>query len=160
MIKDITKIISLNCRGLRNKVKRYDIINYLKDQNAQIICLQDTHLIETDIGDFKQLWNGEMILHGQSTNSRGVAILLSNTLNYTIKNMINDKEGNKLVLDIQVHDLNLKLINIYGPNKDDISFYNSLNQNLNDNEQDYILWCGDFNMTLNPELDSYKINKN
>ena len=69
--------------------------------------------------------------------------------------MINDKEGNKLVLDIQVHDLNLKLINIYGPNKDDISFYNSLNQNLNDNEQDYILWCGDFNMTLNPELDSY-----
>ena len=44
---------------------------------------------------------------------------------------------------------------MYGPNKDDISFYNSLNQNLNDNEQDYILWCGDFNMTLNPELDSY-----
>ena len=111
MIKDITKIISLNCRGLRNKVKRYDIINYLKDQNAEIICLQDTHLIETDIGDFKQLWNGEIILHEQSTNSRGgVAILLSNTLNYTIKNMIKDKEGNKLVLDIQVHDLNLKLI--------------------------------------------------
>ena len=71
------------------------------------------------------------------------------------KNMIKDKEGNKIVLDIQVYDLNLKLINIYGPNKDDISFYNSLNQNFNDNEQDYILWCGDFNMTLNPELDSH-----
>ena len=69
--------------------------------------------------------------------------------------MIKDKEGNKIVLDIQVNDLNLKLINIYGPNKDEVSFYNSLNQNLNDNEQDYILWCGDFNMTLNPELDSY-----
>ena len=55
MPKDVMKIISLNCRGLRNKVKRYDIINYLKDQNAQIICLQDTHLIETDIGDCKQL---------------------------------------------------------------------------------------------------------
>ena len=155
MPKDVMKIISLNCRGLRNKVKRYDIINYLKDQNAQIICLQDTHLIETDIGDCKQLWNGEIILHGQSTNSRGVAILLSHTLNYTTKNMIKDKEGNKIVLDIQVNDLNLKLINIYGPNKDEVSFYNSLNQNLNDNEQDYILWCGDFNMTLNPELDSY-----
>ena len=69
--------------------------------------------------------------------------------------MIVDKEGNKIVLDIQVNDLNLKLINIYGSNKDKVSFYNSLNQNLNDNEQDYILWCGDFNMTLNPELDSY-----
>ena len=65
---------------------------------------------------------------------KGVAILLSNTLNYTTKNMINDKEGNKIVLDIQVNDL--KLINIYGPNKDDVSFYNSLNQNLKDNEQE------------------------
>ena len=52
--------------------------------------------------------------------------------------MIKDKEGIKILLDIQVYDLNLELINIYGPNKDDVIFYNSLNQNLNDKEQDYI----------------------
>ena len=69
--------------------------------------------------------------------------------------MIKDNERNKIVVDIQVYDLNLELINKYGPNKGDISFSNSVNQNLNDNEQNYFLWCGDFNITLNPELDNH-----
>ena len=58
-------------------------------------------------------------------------------------------------MDLKVINLSLKLINIYGPNKDDVNFYNSIQGNLNDSEQNYILWCGDFNMTLNPALDSH-----
>ena len=153
-LSDSLKIISLNCRGLRNMIKRYDVVNYLKSQTAEIICLQDTHLIESDIGDCKTIWEGEVILHGQNKNSRGVAILLSDKLNYTIKNIIKDRDGNKIVIDIQLY-INLKLINIYGPNKDDSDFFNAVKDNLDENEQDYVLWCGDFNMTLNPVLDSY-----
>ena len=64
------KVLSANCRGLRDKTKRYDVLNYLKDTNADIICLQDTHLMESDEVEFKRYWQGTYILHGERHNAR------------------------------------------------------------------------------------------
>ena len=43
--KDKTNIYSMNCQGLRNNNKRKDVINYLKSQSMDILCLQDTENI-------------------------------------------------------------------------------------------------------------------
>ena len=152
---DKIKILSANCRGIRNKVKRYDVINYMKDKKVNILCLQDTHLTIEDETDIKTYWQGEILLHGVNTNSRGVAILLNDTFEYKVKNIFRDTSGNMIILDFQMSDVKLKLINIYGPNIDDSSFYDSISTLLSKNEEEYIIWCGDFNMTLNPVLDSY-----
>ena len=40
------KMLSVNCQGLRGKQKRMEVLGYLKESNAQIVCLQDTHLME------------------------------------------------------------------------------------------------------------------
>lgn len=37
------KIISVNCQGLNNNLKRRDIFQYLRHQNCSILCLIDTH---------------------------------------------------------------------------------------------------------------------
>jgi exonuclease III len=37
------KILSVNCQGLGNIVKRTDVFNYLKKKQCNIYCLQDTH---------------------------------------------------------------------------------------------------------------------
>ena len=155
MAQETLKILSLNCRGLRNKTKRYDVMNYLKNLKAEIICLQDTHLTESDWNDCRNLWDGEVILHGERTNARGVAILINNTLEYQIKRIEKDGQGNAIILYLQIQDISLRLLNIYGPNTDDLTFYNNVNQEIIENEEDYILWCGDFNMCLNPALDSH-----
>ena len=42
------KIVSANCQGLRDKNKRLDVLNYLKQGGINIICLQDTHLLENE----------------------------------------------------------------------------------------------------------------
>ena len=42
------KILSLNCRGLRDFKKRKDVFRYLQDKKASIYCLQDTHLLRSD----------------------------------------------------------------------------------------------------------------
>ena len=65
-------------------MKRCDVINYLKNTKADIICLQDTHLTESDMAEVKDIWDGEFILHGRRHNARGVAIFLGKRFEYKI----------------------------------------------------------------------------
>ena len=50
------KVLSANCQRLRTYEKKVDVLTYLKDTNAFIICLQDTHLMENDLPSVKQNW--------------------------------------------------------------------------------------------------------
>ena len=127
----------------------------MKSKQPDILCLQDTHLTPDDELHLKTMWDGEVLLHGIRTNSRGVAILLNNTFEYTIEEVVKDNTGNVMMLNLQLSDMTIKLINIYGPNSDDQKFYSTISNILNENVQDYTIWCGDFNMILNPSLDSY-----
>ena len=154
-IGESISIISFNCQGIRNKGKRYDVINYLQNTGAKIICLQDTHLIQTDMATLKNDWNGNIYLNGSKTNARGVAILISNSLEYKITHTEMDAVGNMLLLDITVCNIKIRLLNIYGPNTDDPNFFVEMEKYLSKHDQSYIIWCGDFNLTLNPKLDSY-----
>ena len=49
----------------------------------------------------------------------------------------------------------ITLINMYGPNNDSPSFYENLNTIIDEFNNDNITVCGDFNIVLNPELDSH-----
>ena len=37
------KILSVNCQGLCDSLKRKDVFDFLKSKNCNIYCLQDTH---------------------------------------------------------------------------------------------------------------------
>ena len=115
-------IISFHCQGICNKGKRYDVINYLQNTGAKIICLQDTHLIQTDMATLKNDWNVNIYLNGSKTNVTGVAILISNSLEYKVMHIEMDAVGNMLLLDITVCNIKIRLLNIYGPNTDDCNF--------------------------------------
>ena len=154
-IGESISIISFNCQGIRNKGKRYDVINYLQNTGAKIICLQDTHLIQTDMATLKNDWNGNIYLNGSKTNARGVVILISNSLEYKITHTEMDAVGNMLLLDITVCNIKIRLLNIYGPNTDDPNFFVEMEKYFSKHDQSYIIWCGDFILTLNPKLDSY-----
>ena len=122
--------------------------DFLNNLNANIICLQDTHLTHQDENDLKNLTNCECIINGPRSNSCGVVILLKNTAQ-------KDCAGNYLVVDLRIATILVRLINIYAPNKDTPAFFQNLQQLIENNEEDYFLDCGDFNLTLNPDLDSY-----
>ena len=47
-------VLSVNCQGLQTLAKRIDVINYLKDKNPDIVCLQDTHWIPEDMAEIKK----------------------------------------------------------------------------------------------------------
>ena len=80
-MNDEIRVLSVNCQGLRDFKKRYDVLEYLNSSDANIFCLQDTHWLSKDVKLIKQTWNGECLVHGVSTNSRGMAILFKKILN-------------------------------------------------------------------------------
>ena len=55
-------VLSVNCQGLRTLSKRIDVLNYLKDKKPDILCLQDTHWLSTDIKEIKKIWEDRMAI--------------------------------------------------------------------------------------------------
>ena len=43
MTSEIVHLISLNAQGLRDKCKRFRLVQWLSHQNADIVLLQETH---------------------------------------------------------------------------------------------------------------------
>lgn len=88
------------------------------------------------------------------SNSRGVAILFNNNLEFKINKIYMDSSGNLLILDIIVQEINILLINL-GPNLDTPDFYSNLSLKLEELPNDqHIILGGEFNLIMNMELDS------
>ena len=147
------KVLSVHSQGLRGKDKRNDVINYLNNLQAGIICLQDTHWIDSDLLSIAQIWNGDCYINGNKTNPRGVAILMKSNFEYTVVSTFSDDLGNLIWVNLALGEFSLKLIYIYGPNIDCPGFYIKLKELIPTCEQDYLLICGDFNLALDPSLD-------
>ena len=108
-----------------------------------------------DSKTIKTLWGNDIYLSGGQTNSRGVAILLNNNFEYEILKCRKDENGNLLNLILKLSTMILNIICVYGPNTDNTEFYKDVQDLLEDTNSEFTLICGDFNLVLNPDLDSY-----
>ena len=147
-------VLSANCQGLRDKSKRADVINFLQSLRPNIICLQDTHLTKDEENELRSISNCACLISGLKTNSHGVAILVMNNFECKISNSSPDVNGNMIYADLNIGSLSLRLVNIYAPNTDSPQFFEGINALINENTMDYFVICGDFNLVLDPSLDS------
>ena len=58
-----------------------------------------------------------------ASNSRGVAILISNSISVKVNSILKDPEGRFLIMSINMNGSPVVLANIYGPNDDNPQFY-------------------------------------
>ena len=56
-------------------------------------------------------------------------------------------------LEIIINDKEINLINIYGPNNDDVNFFEHLEKYLKENDEKTFIIGGDFNTVLNEKID-------
>ena len=145
------KVLSANCQGLRSIDKRTDVLSFLKETKASIVCLQDTHLTNKDLNSVKRIWH-ECYVHGTKPNSRGVAILLNNNFEYHVHETNKDMEGNYIQLILTCGSIKINLINLYAPNSDDPNFFSEIDKLTTYEDADYVVLCGDFNLVLNPSM--------
>ena len=70
----------------------------------------------------------QIVIIASETNSRGVSILISKQVEYSISDTHQDSEGIILILNIELDNKNYTLVNIYVPNhvKERNSFFKKM----------------------------------
>ena len=69
------KIASFNCRGIQDYKKRKDVFAYLRNQEFNIIMLQDVHCRKIGVQLLRNCWGSDILVAPFANNARGVAIL-------------------------------------------------------------------------------------
>ena len=82
-------------------------------------------------------------------------ILINNNFEYKVERVETDPNGNFIILDIKMQDKRFTLVNLYGPNEDKPQFFNNIRQKLVQYENDLTILCGDWNLVINPDIDTY-----
>ena len=150
-------VLTINCQGLRERKKRLKLYKWAKDNNIQILFLQETHFTNDIIRVHDKFdWHGQSYHSVGSSNSCGTSILIKcNSIE--IVNHISFHEGRSNAVNILYGGESLWLLNIYAPNilTTRREFFKSCFEFLDDHilPSDGVIFGGDFNTVLNYKCD-------
>ena len=154
------KIESINVRGIRDKLKRTDIIKKAIEENVNILCLQETHITEEDFRILKEEFNLNYVISGKERNAGGVMIIIDNNFEYKIHNRIISQDSRYIILDIELPAIaRFLLVNIYAPNDDTPKYFENLFQNIEKMDIKNIIAVGDWNLVNDFDKDTYNYRK-
>ena len=109
-------IIALNVNGLNAPTKRHRLDEWIQKQYPYICCLQETHFRPRDTYRLKvRRW--KKIFHANRNQKKaGVAILISDNIEFKIKTITRDKEGHYIMIKGSIKEEDITIVNIYAPN--------------------------------------------
>ena len=146
-------LCSYNVRGIGSAIKREQIFAWFKDKKFDICLLQETHSVEENRELWEREWGKYCFFSGKSTNSEGVGILLNPNLSCEILDHIELVSGRLQALEIKIQEKFVTILNIYGPNKDEIDIFEILELYISTHEDKNFIIGGDFNTVLDIHLD-------
>lgn len=118
------RVASFNVNGILHEIKRGKILSKLRREKIQIAFLQETHLSDTEHSKLNKM--GFKYIYSSSYKSvyhRGVAILLSNHIEYEYISEFKDKEGRFVLI---VGKMNGILTTLFIPLRSDWAFYQKI----------------------------------
>ena len=95
---------------------------------------------------------GKQFLRMVLLKARGVAIFTSHEWYKKIRNVQKCDQGRYIILDVIINNDIITLVALYAPNEDNITFFHNIAHLLKERSEHKIL-IGDYNLTLNVELD-------
>jgi len=147
------KLISFNTQGIRDYTKRNNVFTWLKGLDIDIAMLQETHSCKQTETTWEDEWGGTIIYSHGDRDSRGVCLCFKKKFTVYEPEIKRDKWGRIIVYEYKMDDRSITLCNIYGPNKEDPEFFLKTYDMIENANTDNILWGGDFNLILDPEMD-------
>ena len=109
-------IITLNMNGLNAPTKRHRCAEWIQKQDPSICCLQKTHFRPRDRYRLK-VRGWKKIFHANGNQRKaGVAILISDKIDFKIKNVTKDKEGHYIMVKGSIQEEDTTIRSIYAPN--------------------------------------------
>ena len=111
------KIFSINCKGLKDFVKRDFFFNLFQILGADLVFLQETHCDSLKLGrKWASKWGAKCFWSFGTAFSSGVGILVGKNLVNHVKGFDFDVGGKILSVTLCVNDIDIQCINIYAPN--------------------------------------------
>ena len=144
------KIITINCRGLREIEKFRLLLNkaYNTMQKGKIIMMiQETMITNSRYLDLT--WRGKYVFTPGTGNSQSCITLIHNDVTITdIEHIQNRGHHFKI---IEADNKQTMIVNIYTPlgyNNEKTDFFNSIMVVMANDAGENVVICGDFNLTL------------
>ena len=105
-------IINLNIYGLNAPTKRQKLAEWIQKQDSYICCLQEANLESRDTYRLKGM-GGIKIFHANRDQKKaGVAILISDKIDFKTKAVKRDKEGHYTMIKGSIQEEDITFINI------------------------------------------------
>ena len=91
-------MITLNVTGLNAPTKRHRLAEWIQKQDPYICCLEEIHFTSRDTYKLK-VRGWKKIFHANGDQRKaGVAILISDKIDFKRKNIFTDKEGHYIMI--------------------------------------------------------------
>jgi len=121
------------------------VADWIKKQKPSVCCLQETHLRTKDTYRSKvRGWTKIFHANGHDRKA-GVAILISDTIDFKMKAIKKDKEGHYLMIKGSIQEEHFILINIYAPNLGATRYIQQILRDIKGEIDGNTIIAGDFN---------------
>ena len=108
-------VITLNVNGLNAPTKRQRLAEWIQKQDPYICCLQETHVKPRDTYRLK-VKGWKKIYHANGDQKKaGVAILISDKIDFKTKAVKRDKEGHYIMIKGSFQE-DITILNMYAHN--------------------------------------------
>ena len=160
-ILDNLSFSSINCNSLNmsqctsqiQKLKIYGIVKLRTDfiflSDIRMVCKNKTSMVSTVTDIFKiNPYKSYKFHYNSKKNSRGVGILINNSLDCTVSELRKDDNDNWILLKVEMAGKSVIIGAIYGPNDHDQNFFITLKENIRAMGNLPIIFGGDWNCTV------------
>ena len=154
-------IITLNVKGLNAPTKRHRLAEWIQKQDPYIYCLQETHFRPRDIYRLKARGWKEIFHTNGNQKKAGVAILISDKIDFKIKTITRDKEGHYIMIKRSLQEEDITIVSIYAPNIRAHKYIRQMLTSIKGEIDSNTIIVGDFNTSLSSmdRSSKMKINK-
>ena len=153
-------IITLNVNGLNAATKRHRLAEWIQKLDLYMCCLQETHFRPRDKCRLKvREW--KKIFHANGNQKKaGVAILISDKIDFKIKTITRDKEGHYIMIKGSIQEEDITIVHIYTANIGAPQYIRQMLTAIKGKLDSNTIIVGDFNTPLSPMDRSSKIKIN
>ena len=86
-------------------MKRLDFFDKAQKEKVNVLCLQETQLVNEDLKGLKEEWNINYFIAGHERNAGGVLIAVDNNFEWKIHETKIGNEGRYIILDMEIQDI-------------------------------------------------------
>ena len=151
---------TVNVNGLNAPTKRHRLAEWIQKQVLYICCLQETHFRPRDTYRLK-VRGWKKIFHANGNQKKaGEAILISDKINFKIKTITRDKEGQYTMIKGPIQEEDITIVNFYAPNIGAPQYIRQMLTAIKGEIDSNRVILGDFHNPLSPMDRSSKMKTN